>query len=183
MSGAFAKPLLPRKSNKYYKLWVCVCSLTYPARKAKCFFIFSCMAVLHPSATLSHKRHDFRKEMLLKIKCAFWFSRRRLSETFVILRKIQRHIIMCEHMLRVQYPISLWEFKETCIFLTDFLKYSNNKFHENPSSESRVVPCGRQDWQTDMTKLTVFFESFRTHLKRYLICNYFNLWLNTVYVS
>ena len=28
-------------------------------------------------------------------------------------------------------------------------KYSNVKFHENPSSGSRVVPCG----QTDMTKL------------------------------
>jgi len=33
-----------------------------------------------------------------------------------------------------------------------FEKYSNLKFHENPSSGSRVVPCG----QTDMTKLTVF---------------------------
>ena len=32
----------------------------------------------------------------------------------------------------------------------------NTKFHQNPSSECRVVPCG----QTDMTKLIVAFRSF-----------------------
>jgi len=34
--------------------------------------------------------------------------------------------------------------------------YSNIKFNENPSSGSRVVPCGR----TDMTKLIVDFLNF-----------------------
>jgi len=29
-----------------------------------------------------------------------------------------------------------------------FEKYSSIKFHENPSSGSRVVPCGRADRQT-----------------------------------
>ena len=28
-------------------------------------------------------------------------------------------------------------------------KYSNIRFHENPSSGSRVVLCGRTNWQTD----------------------------------
>jgi len=37
-------------------------------------------------------------------------------------------------------------------------KYSNIKFNENPSSGSRVVPCGRKD----MTKLIVAFRSFAT---------------------
>ena len=32
--GAFVKPLLQWKSNEYYILWVCVCSLRYPACKA-----------------------------------------------------------------------------------------------------------------------------------------------------
>jgi len=32
----------------------------------------------------------------------------------------------------------------------------NIKFHENPSSESRVFPCG----QTDMTKHIVAFRNF-----------------------
>jgi len=30
-----------------------------------------------------------------------------------------------------------------------FEKFSGTKFHENPSSGSRVVPCGRRDKQTD----------------------------------
>jgi hypothetical protein len=32
----------------------------------------------------------------------------------------------------------------------------SDKFHQNPSSGSRVVPCG----QTDMTKLIVAFRNF-----------------------
>ena len=30
-----------------------------------------------------------------------------------------------------------------------FEKVSNIKFHQNPSSGSRVVPCGQKDGQTD----------------------------------
>ena len=37
-----------------------------------------------------------------------------------------------------------------------FEKYSNTKFDENLSSESRVVTCG----QTDMTRLTVALRNF-----------------------
>jgi hypothetical protein len=39
-------------------------------------------------------------------------------------------------------------------------KFSNIKFHEDPSSGSRVVPCGRTDGHRDMTKLTVAFRNF-----------------------
>jgi hypothetical protein len=41
-----------------------------------------------------------------------------------------------------------------------FKKFSNIKFHEDPSSESRVVPCRQMGGQTDMTKLTVAFQNF-----------------------
>ena len=37
-----------------------------------------------------------------------------------------------------------------------FEKYSNIKFHKNPSSGSRVVPYGR----TNMTKIIVAFRNF-----------------------
>jgi len=37
-----------------------------------------------------------------------------------------------------------------------FEEYSNIKFHENPSSWSRGVPCG----QTGMTKITITFRNF-----------------------
>ena len=33
------------------------------------------------------------------------------------------------------------------------------KFHENPSSRSRGVPCGETDGQTDMTKPIVAFHN------------------------
>ena len=41
-----------------------------------------------------------------------------------------------------------------------FEKYSNIKFRENPSSGSRVVPCGKKDRRTNMTKLIVAFRNF-----------------------
>jgi hypothetical protein len=41
-----------------------------------------------------------------------------------------------------------------------FEKYSDIKFHENPSSGSRVVPCRQTDGRTDMMKLIVTFRNF-----------------------
>jgi hypothetical protein len=41
-----------------------------------------------------------------------------------------------------------------------FKKYSNVKFYNNPSSESRVVPCGQTDGWTDITKVIVAFRKF-----------------------
>jgi hypothetical protein len=45
-----------------------------------------------------------------------------------------------------------------------FEKYWNIKFHENPSSGSRVFPCKQThrqtDEKTDMTKLIVAFRNF-----------------------
>ena len=35
------------------------------------------------------------------------------------------------------------------VFGQIFEKYSNTKFHENPSSGNRVFPCGRRDGQKD----------------------------------
>jgi hypothetical protein len=45
-----------------------------------------------------------------------------------------------------------------------FEKSSNVQFHENPSSGSRVVPCGR----TDMTKLIAAFRNFAQAPKKHL---------------
>ena len=39
-------------------------------------------------------------------------------------------------------------------------KYTNIKFHENPSSGSRVVPCGRKDGRTDTTEVFFAFRNF-----------------------
>jgi len=42
-------------------------------------------------------------------------------------------------------------------------KYSNIKFHENPSSGSQVVPCGRTDKHDNLT--VAFFAILQTRLK------------------
>ena len=39
-------------------------------------------------------------------------------------------------------------------------KYSNIKFHKNASSQTRIVPCGRTERQTDMMMLIVAFRTF-----------------------
>ena len=41
-----------------------------------------------------------------------------------------------------------------------FEKYTNIKFHENPSSGSGIVLCGQTDGRTDVTKLIVAFLNF-----------------------
>ena len=46
-----------------------------------------------------------------------------------------------------------------------FEKSSNIKFHENPSSGSRVVPCGRTDRQADFTKIIIVIRNFANALK------------------
>jgi len=63
--------------------------------------------------------------------------------------------------------------------LTDFRK--TIKLHENLSSVSRVVPCGRIDGQTDMTMLIVAFSTFVNAPKTWiLLTQYFRLSWKTV---
>ena len=63
--------------------------------------------------------------------------------------------------IHVKYLLFLSEFNKNLIFFDRFSKNSPNiKFHENPSSGSRVVPCGQTDGLTDMAKLIVAFRSF-----------------------
>jgi hypothetical protein len=57
---------------------------------------------------------------------------------------------MCPQMfigLHVKYPLFSSDFNEILSFLNGFSKkkFSNFKFHENPSSGSRIFPCGRTD--------------------------------------
>jgi hypothetical protein len=47
-----------------------------------------------------------------------------------------------------------------------FEKYSNIKFHDNPSSGSRVVPYGRTDGRTDPTKVIVASRNFANASKK-----------------
>ena len=58
----------------------------------------------------------------------------------------------CQILLKLEFTRQIFE------------KYSNIKFHENPSSGSRVSPCGQTDrWtdvEVDMAKLIVALRNF-----------------------
>ena len=54
---------------------------------------------------------------------------------------------------------------ELQFFRRIFEKYSFTKIHENPSSRSQVVQCGRKDRWTDTAKLTVAFRNFANEPK------------------
>jgi hypothetical protein len=96
---------------------------------------------------------------------SFWFSLQILSETVLILRRIQRDVIKNVYWCSCIVPailVFLYSTGYSCQFWVQlefsrqiFGKYSNIKFHENPSSESRVVPYMR----TDM-KLIVAFRNY-----------------------
>jgi hypothetical protein len=58
--------------------------------------------------------------------------------------------------LNVKYPLFWWILMKFEFYRQIFEKVSNINFHQNPSSGSRVVPCG----QTDMAKLIVAFRNF-----------------------
>jgi hypothetical protein len=68
--------------------------------------------------------------------------------------------------LQVKYPLFLSGFNEIESSLQIFEKCASTKFHGNPSSGSRVVPCGRKD----TTKLTVAFRNFANAPKNVCKC-------------
>ena len=99
----------------------------------------------------------FGEKNVWNIKCLF-FLYNFFSETFLFLRRIQRGVIVNTHRPSCKVPMIIvgqvlikLEFSRQI-----FEKYSNIKSHENPSSWSRVVPCG----QTGMTKLIIDIRNF-----------------------
>ena len=76
-----------------------------------------CLALPYFS-TLYHKWHAFW-EQVLSIKCVFWVSLLLVSETFIIVRRIERDIVKYTG-LNVKYLLFLLDFNDTWIFSTHF---------------------------------------------------------------
>ena len=98
-------------------------------------------------STLSHKQHFFwKRKNLLNSKCVFCFSPQLLSEISLILRRNERDMVKNVYWSSGKLPFILVRLYWNLNFLGIFSKkYSNIKFHVNPSSGSRVVPCGLTD--------------------------------------
>ena len=83
--GAFRKPLLQRKTTKYYaraRVCVCVCVICDP------------LWLLHIFRHYLINGTIFEKKKLLNTKCVFWFSLQLLFKTLLILRRIQRDSVV-----------------------------------------------------------------------------------------
>jgi len=102
----------------------------------------------------------FSGKKLLNIKCVFLFSPKLLPGNS--LKNAARYYLKNVHGFSCKVPVILVRFDCNLDLLERFSKNNSNiKFHENPSSGSRVVPRGR----TDMTKLKSLFAILRTRLK------------------
>ena len=94
----------------------------------------------------------FLKRRLLNIKPVFWFS---LQLCWNISHSKKNSWMYID--IHVKYLLFLSYFNATSIFLDIVEKYPNIKFQENPSIGCGVVPSGRTNGQTYMTKLTTAF--------------------------
>ena len=108
----------------------------------------------------------------------FLFISTALSDTFLILRRIEQDIIKMYIGLHI-HIYSTRYFRQTLIKLElprqIFERYSNIKFSKNPSSWNRSVSCRQPDRQTDkrtgrqtdMMKLIDDFHNFANILENH----------------
>ena len=144
-------------NNKCYVLWVCVCSLRYPACNAHGPYCHLWRLALPYFSTLSHKQHDFRKKVL-NMKSVLWFSLKIWPETFSILRRTEREMIKIYIGLHIKYRLLLSDFNENFNFRCKISKNSHI------SNFMKIRPMAAELWhadgQTHMTELTDAFHNF-----------------------
>ena len=109
-----------------------------------------------------------------KRKLRYDFSLQLLSDTFLILRRIEldTYYHKCRQALLVNYRLFLSDFSESWMFWTDFREIPNTKFYENPSCESRAVSFGH----TNRAKLVVAFSNFANTSKNDFTYMRWNNW-------
>jgi hypothetical protein len=148
--------LLYCKTNKYIILWVCVCSLGYPACNAHASYCHLWPLQLYYIFPRYLTNGTMFEKKFLNTKYLFWFYLQLLSVTFLIIRRSERHMTKIYIGLNVKYPLFWLDFNETWIFSTDFrkiLKYQ--MLYKSVQWEPRYSK--RTDRQIEMTKLIVAF--------------------------
>jgi hypothetical protein len=146
----------------YAGAWVRACLCLYPsmcvgsgarALARACSCVPVALLIQHATPLWLHRifRHflingtNFEK-MLRSVKCVFYFYLQLIFGIFLILRRIQRDIIINMKSLNVKYLLFLWDFNET-----NFLDIISKKGHT--SSLIEIRPVGAElfhaDKQTD----------------------------------
>jgi len=148
-------------NNKYYTTWAFIRSLRYPECNAHAPYCHLCSALLY-NICPHYLINDFRTQIIERKMC-FDFLYKFYRNIFHSKKNCARY----DKNIYIAYFCPIWMKMEFSGQIFETL--SNIKFHENPSSGSRVVPYGqtdrRTDGQTDMTTLMVFFAILRSHLK------------------
>ena len=151
--------LLPwRAISIWYSECPSVALLCQLAKSMRCIIVTSVACPPLPYfSTLSHKWHDFRKKIIDNTMCVLMFFTT-FSETFPILRRIQRNIIINAYW-HVKQPLLLSYFNENRVFSTYFRKTLK---HNIPRKSLQWEPSCymRTDGHTDMTELKVTFRNF-----------------------
>jgi hypothetical protein len=144
--------LLQWKSNNYYILWVCVCSLRYPARNTHALWCHLWLATLYFS-TLSHKRHDIRKT-LWSINRVLAFRYRVCPKHFSLWYELSEIWSKMHIGLHVKYPLFLSDFNDPWIFSTHLKKLfkhqiSCKSIYWEPSCSTRTDGrAGGKTWRS-----------------------------------
>jgi hypothetical protein len=124
-----------------------------------------CLALPH-FPTVSHKRHDFRTKVM-NTKCVFIPSTGFVWDISHYKKNSARYN-KCTGFSWKEPIILVKTLMKLEISRQNFEKYSNIKFHENPSSRSWVVACGRTDGWTDVQtgrRQQLLFAILRTRLE------------------
>ena len=103
----------------------------------------ACLALQYFS-TLSHKKHDFREKIIEHKMYVLVFSTTfvwRISHSEKNSARSYHKCILFQILMKLEFSRRIFE------------KYCNIKFHENPSSGSRVVPHGRTDRHDEANRL------------------------------
>jgi hypothetical protein len=115
----FVQPKLQWKSDEYYIFWVCISCVRYPsciAHAPCCHLCFGRLYIIFPHYLICT---IFGKELFI-VRFVFWFYLQFLSETFLILRRIERDMIKMCFGLHGKYQLFLSHFNKSWIFSTEF---------------------------------------------------------------
>jgi hypothetical protein len=93
----------------------------------------------------------FEKKKLLNVKCVFWFSLQLLSEAFLILRRIQRHVAVNVQTFPCKVPVIPLGFDWNLNFLNRFSKKAQiSSFTKIRPVEAEFIHPHRRTWRSSL---------------------------------